>query len=652
MDRNKNYVKNQRFYLKIFTKILFAIRILIVLLPQTGYIQPDEFHQFTEPLARKIFNVKTLIVWEFHQDHLLRSMVFPQIFCGLVFKLINYFYSQDPSSISSYGILIVPRLIMALFSFLIDFSLIRIAKLFQMNRRLSQNIPNLIDWLGLIHSSMYLTMTYYNRTFTNTIETVLFSLLLWIVFESISRHHSVKVQSNRTAIYLGMILAAGFFNRPTFAIFAFVPISYWIVMFRFKRNQIPSFWNERIRIVIENVLKLSPSFLMVSIVFIIFDSNFYDRLKWSINLPKLISLDLVITPWNFIRYNIDRDNLSNHGLHPFYFHTLICFPLIFTFLALINYLEWLRLLCKILRNNNRMYALLQFFSPSSSSNNANDDSSSFLIIVLHLTILFSLLGFSLIPHQEPRFLMPLVVAVIVVSGPRLIRIVQSNHTKFFISLWFLTQLPLTIFYGFLHQSGVTQSLLYLRANHHKELYDSKQNITILFNQMYLPPQHLLLLSHSSNVIIKDYSIEPFLSSITSTLNESFEKLRRAERIKLFIILPSYFDQLLQAVIDQLCQINQISDCFLKPLRNFLHFSGENFHQSISLLQGREPEFDLEEYKIFRKQFKISDTKLQKSLERFLSFANKSNRITKLKRAFGMSVWMIDLIHIGANKNGP
>lgn len=112
MDRSKNCVKNQRFYLKIFTKILFAIRILIVLLPQTGYIQPDEFHQFTEPLARKIFNVKTLIVWEFHQDHLLRSMVFPQIFCGLVFKLINYFHSQDPSSISSYGILIVPRLIM------------------------------------------------------------------------------------------------------------------------------------------------------------------------------------------------------------------------------------------------------------------------------------------------------------------------------------------------------------------------------------------------------------------------------------------------------------------------------------------------------------------------------------------------------------
>lgn len=91
---------------------LYLLRVLVVLLPQYGYLQPDEFHQFTEPMARKYLDVQTIKVWEFDREQPLRSMFFPQIIVGPVFYYFRYHFQNEFQSLSSYLVLIIPRILM------------------------------------------------------------------------------------------------------------------------------------------------------------------------------------------------------------------------------------------------------------------------------------------------------------------------------------------------------------------------------------------------------------------------------------------------------------------------------------------------------------------------------------------------------------
>jgi phosphatidylinositol glycan class Z len=42
---------------------------------------------------------------------------------------------------------------------------------------------------------------------------------------------------------------------------------------------------------------------------------------------------LTLTMWNNLQYNLDKDNLALHGLHPRFFHLLLNFPVLFGNLA-------------------------------------------------------------------------------------------------------------------------------------------------------------------------------------------------------------------------------------------------------------------------------------------------------------------------------
>lgn len=53
--KNFSYMQSKSKYIKIYA-LLVAVRILLVFLPQTGYIHPDEFFQTVEVMAGKRFN--------------------------------------------------------------------------------------------------------------------------------------------------------------------------------------------------------------------------------------------------------------------------------------------------------------------------------------------------------------------------------------------------------------------------------------------------------------------------------------------------------------------------------------------------------------------------------------------------------------------
>lgn len=430
-------------------------------------------------------------------------------------------------------------------------------------------------YTALIHSSTYLAFTYYNRTFTNTIETILFSLLLLVILESLQQS-SKHCQRYKTivSIKIGSLLSIGFFNRPTFVIFAAIPLLFWICSIDLDRKpkSIIIEWTK-------NICRILPSFLIVSLIFIIGDSIYYDRLDiMDIFIdPMNIIKHLVITPWNFISYNIWPSNLANHGLHPIYFHSFVSMPLMFTLLTAIIYLDFVQNIWKLLINNHQ--GIIQIFNDFLT----NENQFRFRCL-LQMTIFISISILSLIPHHEPRFLLPLIIPIICLYGNQLARLMQKFQSL--LAIWLIMQIVLLIFYGWIHQAGIIRSLLFLQNEHHNELIvgDDLQSTTtttrLIFTRMYLPPQHLLLIpddNQYSKIQIDDYSIEsiqPSLQSIFDSKNST----------KIFLIMPSCYDEMLKSMIidyehqSKSSSTNQIE---LKLLRKeFPNFNAEDLDQCL------------------------------------------------------------------------
>ena len=156
--------------------------------------------------------------------------------------------------------------------------------------------------------------------------------------------------------------------------------------------------------------------VVVSAVIVAIDSRFYGR--W------------VVTPVQSLLYNSKTDNVAAHGLHPRGLHALVNLPL------LLGPILVLRL------------------RPS-------------LSWMLPLAIL------SLSPHQEPRFLLPLVAPAIIATkdGP-VSRLEWTLHVAFHASV--------TGFFGFLHQAGVVPSLAGMAS-------DTRHAV---FWKTYPPPLHV------------------------------------------------------------------------------------------------------------------------------------------------------------------
>lgn len=76
--------------------------------------------------------------------------------------------------------------------------------------------------------------------------------------------------------------------------------------------------------------------LPVLLVLIVVDSVYYGQLTVQEIMHKNISLmrDLAMTPYNFIKYNVNSSNLVEHGLHPRFTHTFINIPLLYNVLGI------------------------------------------------------------------------------------------------------------------------------------------------------------------------------------------------------------------------------------------------------------------------------------------------------------------------------
>ena len=198
-------------------------------------------------------------------------------------------------------------------------------------------------------------------------------------------------------------------------------------------------------------LVLTSAILSTAALAIVADTQFhkpYSTLKDRLTSP-------VITPINSLLYNRSISNLSLHGLHPRYQHLLASLPLLLG------------------------PALILVPSVKHKPNSLS------LISVATSTLLLSA-----IPHQEPRFLLPIVPLILSsIQLPRSIR-----RTQYWLGSWIAFNVVLGVLMGIYHQGGVVPAQTWLAQQQHSQsensIWQEKMN-EVLWWRTYSPPIYLL-----------------------------------------------------------------------------------------------------------------------------------------------------------------
>lgn len=442
----------------------------------------------------------------------------------------------DIDLMSSYVLLIFPRIIMCMISFINDYSVWKICKF--------NNIKNNIRLVAL--ASSWVVMTFGVRSFSNTVEMALCSIMLCLVSECMILSNTVIYQmefleekyenaervvdkvkfykmrmslprhSFNRCFTLATLCVVGLFNRPTFLFFGLPIIFHWMI--RGFGSKTVTFTDFNLR-----MLYFIVSGLPALIVIVVIDSFYYGYLS----LPQIYIFDIgidnfLVTPVNFIRYNINPDNTAQHGEHPKWLHLLVNIPLLYNILGVIAVASLGMMIYRFCKKEFQNLPQTQSFVSLMTS-------AAFVPVLL----------LSLFNHQEPRFIIPITVPLLMLHAPKLIlgvnianalkesqwSVVRSMSSiislnisgKFVLRVWYVTNVLFTIFYGFVHQGGVVQLANYF-SKYHTTTPPTTQ-IHLVTSYSYMLPQTLLL-TPSTNVLYLDHKTsQKYRKSKKILLNE-------------------------------------------------------------------------------------------------------------------------------------
>ncbi|KAK7090175.1 GPI mannosyltransferase 4-like [Littorina saxatilis] len=470
--------------------VLVAVMGVTVLWPQPGYIHPDEFFQSTEVLAGDIFNITHLRTWEFNREMPLRDVSLSYLLFAPAFYALRAALNTPQMSgfiSESYAVLILPRMLLALAGF-VNYCLVKkLCTFFAVDDRVAV-------WYWL---TSYVTWVFLVRSFSNTTETLLFSavcILLLDLVQCCTRMRSVRVTAEPTpaeeaavkqeyrrfrkcSFVLGVMLCMGIFNRPTFGVFTLAPLVWWV-------DQLNS---ARLKATFQfmTVFLTAMGFLLAFCVMSVSSSLYYNQ-DFSHLLSDLhvaisqcdtaliqhtlraVLSGFRIPPLNFMRYNLQASNLAEHGLHPWYTHFLVNFPMLLGPLVLLFLWNLATLFRRCLTKH------------------PND--------VLYAIVTIPIISLSFFPHQEARFLLPVVpVAVVCVAGNSIAK------WKTFKAVTLLCNILAFVLFGWLHQGGVVPAMSALQSRFKvisSDPVNHGSHYHIVSYATYMPPRHLLFSDES------------------------------------------------------------------------------------------------------------------------------------------------------------
>ena len=444
--------------------IAILFRFIWVCLPQTGYTHPDEFFQATEITAGDIFGFKHTRTWEFNEAFPVRTVTFPYVFAGFPLYILKKVL--DEGAITSRTLTVAPRLFIAAASLITDASVYKIC------RRLRIDPAPSLCLLG----TSFVTLVFYTRTFSNTAEAILFALLLQLVVSAISNGNTLRTKKDRLRYFsMGVVVGAGIWIRPTFMAFASVPLVCLLLDICALKWTSDKRSIKFIAHIFRHCTCLGLGSILTMLVLIIADSHYFGYLQ---------KRQFVVTPVNFILYNLDTSSLKEHGLHPRMTHLLINMPLLYGPLVFALYTFIVHVVIK--RN---FVDCARILLTKKEDKNSDEYQAYLTWNMLLCSCLVPVVLLSFIPHQEPRFISPVLVPLVILFSESLFR---QSFTHLRLLSWCLWNILGCALFGILHQGGVYPCLAHLQ----QYLYNAKSqtlNTTyhVTFYHTYMPPQHLL-----------------------------------------------------------------------------------------------------------------------------------------------------------------
>ncbi|KAM4042430.1 GPI mannosyltransferase 4 isoform 2-T2 [Anomaloglossus baeobatrachus] len=447
---------------KMLWGALSVLRVMWCLAPQNGYLHPDEFFQSPEVMAGDILDLEINRPWEFQSVSPCRTVLVPLLTSGTAFwimKLLRRFGFEMALN-SSYFLLVLPRLIITILSFLLDYTVHQVAF------SLGSNPWKALALLGMSP----VMLVFYTRTISNAVEGVLFALLLLLILPG-KRSSVSKSGRAKSYHFIGMVLTVGFFNRPTFLCFAFVPLLYWA-----GQNSSQKSYFSHTSIILA-ILKTVPSAVLFSVLFIAADTIYYKG-HWPLSMNgkegiiEQLTKNTILTPINFLKYNINPENLARHGVHPRITHMAVNGFMLFGLLHLSAVCAGMHILKNKIWSN----------SDKSPHERPSPQQTSLLLMFYFVPLIF----LSFFSHQEPRFLIPLLL-------PLVLLVANYNSTMKTKCVIFLFNITGAFFFGCFHQAGIIPGLSHIQqiVQSNSASGNMSYRYTVLFTHTYMPPLYLL-----------------------------------------------------------------------------------------------------------------------------------------------------------------
>lgn len=470
-------------------------------------------------MTGETFQLEATRTWEFNSTMPIRSYAIPFVYLKIpmtVFKTISMLSKKlfNFDLLFSYSLLVFPRIIMCLLSFVNDICIYKIC--------ISHNLKHDIRLLAFASSGVVLTFGI--RSFSNTVEMTLCSILIYLVSESMILSNTVIYQKEyleekyeeskkigdrvkyfkmrmslpkhnySKSAFLSTLCVIGIFNRPTFVLFGLPIIFHWMI--RGFGSRSITFLDFNLR-----MLVFILSGLPMLIIIIVIDSLYYGYLSLAQIYIMDISIEnFLVTPVNFIRYNINPENTASHGEHPKWLHLLVNIPLLYNILGVIAVFTFGTMFYKFCKKEFQNLPQTQSF-----------------VSLMTSAVFVPVLLLSFFNHQEPRFLIPVTLPLIMLHAPKLITGVNvtsfmkesswiflknlSNSINFTISgrfilkVWYFVNIIFTLFFGFVHQAGVVPLADHFSKYHQTQ--PATTQIHLVTSYVYNIPESLLILPHSS-----------------------------------------------------------------------------------------------------------------------------------------------------------
>ncbi|CAF1491815.1 unnamed protein product [Adineta ricciae] len=523
-----------------------VIRLVWTLIyPQRGYIHPDEFFQGSEVVFDDFFRTNLTRTHEFNPTAPLRSVAILYLLYGLPVSILSWLSSTFHwSSIPFHLKLVFPRAVILCLSLCTDILFSRLIKTFYPKLSSKQH-GTILNYYGIAH----VTLIFYTRTLSNSFEAFLFLTLIYLIDQNVSSLSSfVSSTANDTksttrsdrylllsSSFIGFICALGIFNRATFPAFAIVPLIYWFT------NILPMINHSfHFQLLLSRTISfIVGTFVATCALLILFDSYYYnDEFSLMIDWKK----SLVVCPFNFIVYNTDASNLDKHGLHPPWLHFIVNATILYGPLHLCVVLWGLFHLTNLSQYGQKITGrVAHIFQRRSASAEQPDQSSSSFLLYLY-SVPFILL--STFPHQEPRFLLPLLFPLTLFIVPLLIT--HGSHRLVF-RLWLAFNISMAILYGHLHQGGLLPALRYVHdfpmlTSRSVPIQENLNKRILVTYHTYMPPGYLVTQMSNSDVVKKFDMIIVDLQGakrekLDMTIKDIFNK-HSTSNTQVFIVLPS------------------------------------------------------------------------------------------------------------------